>query len=151
MRDDTGIMRLRAAALVVKNGSILLARHLKDGRVTYLLPGGGVRGMEPAIAALARELREEADCEVSVGPLRYVIETIAPPGGRHLVQLVFEAAIIGEIGRSSDARVLECAWHSIAALRAIPFHPDAGVQIADDVERGVTGLRYHIAPWREPD
>ena len=142
------MLRVRVAALAVRDGTILLARHVKSGRVAYLLPGGGVEPMESAVSALERELREEAGVSCSVGALRYVIETQAPAGTRQVVQLVFDVEIHGEIGISTDRRVTGCAWHPVADLRRLRIHPDAGDQIAHDLERGSTELRYLVVPWR---
>jgi 8-oxo-dGTP diphosphatase len=142
-------LRIRVAALVVRDGKILLARHVKDGRTAYLLPGGGIEPREPAHNALVRELREEADVPCHVGQLRYVVEAIAPDGARHIVQLVFEAEIEGEPGASRDLRVAGCEWHEVAELRVLPLHPDSGKEMADDFERGACSLRYLRARWRD--
>ncbi len=143
------MVRVRVAALALRDGEVLLARHVKSGRVAYLLPGGGVQTMEATREALVREMREEAAVACQVGNLRYVVETRAPAPARHLVQLVFDVAVLGEIGPSSDTRVAECAWHPIAALRTLPFRPDVGAEIAADLERGASGLRYVLARWHE--
>jgi 8-oxo-dGTP diphosphatase len=141
-------LRIRVAALVVRDGKILLARHVKEGRSAYLLPGGGIESGESAHIALARELREEADVACEIGDLRYVIEAIAPDGARHILQLVFAAALAGEPGASRDPRVAGCYWHRIEELRGMPLHPDAAKEIADDLEHRATALRYLRAPWR---
>lgn len=140
--------RVRAAALVLRDQQVLLAQHRKGTRVYYLLPGGGIEDREFAREALARELREEAGVECDIGDLRYVVEAHAPNGARHVLQLVFEARIRGEPGRSSDPRVAACAWHRIEDLRTLRVHPDVGDVIADDIERDTRVLRYLVAPWR---
>ena len=149
------MLRLRVAAFIVRDGRILLARHYKAKRSTYLLPGGGTEQGEFARDALARELREEAGVECAVGDLRYVVEVRAPDGRRHIIQLVFAARTLGEPGRSTDPRVAECAWHPIADLRRLPIRPSVGTAIADDLERSGRSLdrpsarlRYLLAAWR---
>jgi 8-oxo-dGTP diphosphatase len=142
------MLRIRVAALCVADGKVLLARHVRGARTAYLLPGGGLEPEETAMAALTREVREEVGARCEVGALAYVIEMLAPGGERHLVQLVFRTTLRDPIGRSSDARVAECAWHPIAALRSLPVHPDAGAAIADDLEAAFEGCRYILAPWK---
>jgi 8-oxo-dGTP diphosphatase len=140
--------RIRVAALAVRDGDILLARHIRDGRTSYLLPGGGLDDDENAHEALARELREEATVSGVIGDLRYVVEVLAPDRSRHLVQLVFEVRIDGAIGESSDPRVARCEWHPIAALPMLPMHPAIGAMIADDLASDTPApCRYVLAEW----
>lgn len=127
------MVRIRVAALVVRDGRVLLARHVKHGRTTFLLPGGGVEAAEYAHDALAREVREEASAVVEVGDLRYVVEAIAPDGSKHLVQLVFEATIEGAIGPSTDPRVAACEWREVAELATIDLHPGIGPRLLSDL------------------
>lgn len=140
--------RIRAAALAVRDNRVLLARHVKSGREYYLLPGGGVEDDELAREALARELREEAGVTGRIGDLRYVVETSSPNGARHVLQLVFDADVDGEIGESIDPRVAGCAWHPVEDLRRLRIHPDVGDAIADDIASGNRDLRYLVAVWR---
>ena len=142
------MLRVRVAALCTDAGRILLARHMHRDRATFLLPGGGIEADESAVDALARELREECGADFAIGDLRYVIETRSPGGTRHLVQVVFEATPRGALGASLDPRVAECAWHSLADLRTLPFYPDVGQQLASDLASGASGYRYILAPWR---
>lgn len=142
------MLRVRAAALCVADGRVLLAEHVKDDRTSYLLPGGGVEADELAIDALAREASEEAGVGCEVGDLRYVVEVIAPNGSRHLVQLVFDATLLGPPGASSDPRVVRCAWHRLADLRVLPFYPDISIELSEDLRSGSRVCRYIMAPWR---
>jgi ADP-ribose pyrophosphatase YjhB (NUDIX family) len=144
------MVRVRVAALAVRKEKILLARHVKSNRSAYLLPGGGMESGETAPESLMRELREEAGVEARVGDLRYVIEARSPDGKRHILQLVFSVKIEGELGKSVDPRVAECAWHPIGDLRTIRMHPDAGAAIAHDLTGSAQpACRYLLAPWRD--
>ena len=141
------MIRIRVAALVIRDNRILLARHVKDGRTSYLLPGGGMENDESVQAALTRELREEAGVPARIGALRYVVEAHAPDHRRHLLQLVFETAIDGEPGTSSDARVAACEWHPLAALETLDLHPAIGATLAADLRSGSSACRFIVAPW----
>ena len=59
--------RQSAKALLLADGDVLLVeeRH-SDGTPFWTLPGGGVESDETPTEGLARELREELDCSVSV-------------------------------------------------------------------------------------
>jgi len=140
--------RVRVAALAERDGRVLLAHHRKDRREYFLLPGGGVESGEFSHAALARELREEAGVACRIGDVRYVIEVKAPNESRHLIQFVFDAEIVGDVGASADPRVVECAWHPVDDLRRLRIHPAVGGTLADDLERRNRAPRYLVARWR---
>ncbi|MBM3156016.1 MAG: NUDIX domain-containing protein [Chloroflexi bacterium] len=50
-------LRLRGTAVVIRGGKVLLVRD--RGRHRFSLPGGGIKGNEPAASAAGRELFEE--------------------------------------------------------------------------------------------
>jgi len=49
----------RAQALVMRDGRILMARHIEHGREYYVLPGGAIEPGETPEEAVCRELLEE--------------------------------------------------------------------------------------------
>ncbi|HZG15410.1 MAG TPA: NUDIX domain-containing protein [Candidatus Bathyarchaeia archaeon] len=68
--------RLRACALIIKNGAILLVefKNDHDEGVHYNLPAGGVEPGETLVEAAMREAKEEASAEIKVGPVAFVYE-----------------------------------------------------------------------------
>lgn len=117
--------RIRVAALIRREGSILLVRHRKEGRDYWLLPGGGVEYGESLAEALAREVREETGLEIGVGDLILVNDSIPPDKARHTVNLVFQAVEMGGSLRSGrDERVQEAAFLPIEDLASLTVFPD---------------------------
>ena len=51
--------RTRAAAIVVRDGHVLLMRRRRDGQEYWVVPGGGIEPGESAVEACLRELAEE--------------------------------------------------------------------------------------------
>ncbi len=81
--------RIRVAGVCIRDGRILLIAHKKNGKVYWLLPGGGVNFGESLAEALTRELREELGLEVSVGDIALICDSIAPRLQRHIVNICF--------------------------------------------------------------
>lgn len=57
-------MRNRAAAIILRDGELLLIHRQKPGRDYYILPGGGVELDESFEEACIREVKEETGLDV---------------------------------------------------------------------------------------
>lgn len=92
---------LRAVAVIKTQDHVLL--HKLDGDDYWSLPGGRVEAGEDAATAVAREMREELDLSVKVGPLLWIVENFFTGSGRphHEVGLYFATEI------PADARILD--------------------------------------------
>ena len=61
---------LRVCAAIVRDGAILMVRHVHDGRDYWTLPGGAVETGETLEQAVLREVYEETNLSAHVvGPL----------------------------------------------------------------------------------
>lgn len=88
-------LRLRIAAVLPVEGGIVLVRQAKAGVAYHLLPGGGVEAGETIAQALRREVLEETGLECRLTAPLFISDSIAPDGGRHMVQLTFLATVTG--------------------------------------------------------
>ncbi|WP_172383255.1 NUDIX hydrolase [Streptomyces sp. MNP-20] len=71
--------RLAAYAVCVKDGQVLLARHVSAvGDSTWTLPGGRVEHAEDPFDAVVREFAEETGCEAVVERLLGVDSRVIP-------------------------------------------------------------------------
>lgn len=61
-------VRVRAGAIVIRDGAMLLIRFEEDGAPYYEIPGGGVEAGETPEGAVVRELVEETGLAGTVGP-----------------------------------------------------------------------------------
>ena len=100
-----GRVRVRVGALVFdrpeRPGAVLLAEHagLWSAEPFWTPPGGGVEFGESLGEALVREVREETGLDVSMGPVRYVLDFVRPP--LHAVSIYAEARLVS--GSASEA------------------------------------------------
>ena len=73
-RDRSGIppgvrgvsVRHRACAALIRDGKILMVRHVHDGKNYWTLPGGGIEPGESAAQAAEREVKEETGLDTRV-------------------------------------------------------------------------------------
>ncbi|WP_412061399.1 NUDIX domain-containing protein [Rubrivirga sp. IMCC45206] len=78
-------VRVRVGALVFDDATaptaVLLAEHrgIWEDRPFWTPPGGGVEVGESLAEAVRREVKEETGLDVTVGPIRYVLDFIRPP------------------------------------------------------------------------
>jgi ADP-ribose pyrophosphatase YjhB (NUDIX family) len=116
------------------DGCILLVRTEKAG---WELPGGRVEPGEDFIAALQREVREEARCEVEVGRLTGVTSNLAAPG---VTILTFRCRHSGGEASPGDDS-LEVGWFAPDTAVRLVTHPLEQVRLEDALGEG-QGVRY---------
>jgi 8-oxo-dGTP diphosphatase len=145
-----GEPRIRVAAVVSRDDEILLVRHVKDGDSYWLLPGGGVEYGEPMGEALTREVLEETGLRVTPGNLLLAVDSIAPDGSRHIVNLYFRAEVAGgELKRGEDPRVAEACFVPLAELADLRLYPPVGEELKDLLADDAEGAPYLGSRWKE--
>lgn len=117
--------RVRVAAVIPRDGGIVLVRHVKDGASYHLLPGGGVEAGESIHDALVREVREETGLVCEVAAPLFINDSIAPDRSRHVVQLTFLVHVIegSMLRRPMDPRVAEAEVVSVGELHELDLRP----------------------------
>lgn len=93
-----------------REGKLLVAR--KRGSEIFILPGGKPEGEESDLQTLAREIREELDCEIERPVLRGVFTDVAA-GMKDSVVVVrlYSCNLVGE--PKPCAEIEELAWVDI--------------------------------------
>ena len=121
-----GRVRVRVGALLfdddVSPEAVLLAEHggLWEDRPFWTPPGGGVEFGEPMAEALRREVREEADVDIEVGPLCYVLDFVRPP--LHAVSFYFACRSLGDLRAARLGADPELGDEQLLrSLRLVPF------------------------------
>lgn len=112
---------LVVAGIVERNERVLLAQRPegKNHGLLWEFPGGKVEPGETSHEALIRELKEELDLVVVVGPL--FAQRAGEANGRTLIIEYYRASPCG-----SEARAVECrdfAWVLPAEMAMYPLSP----------------------------
>lgn len=63
--------RIRAVAIIVNNGKVLLMHRVNNGKEYHVFPGGGVENGETIEQAVLREVQEETSLEVKIEKMLY--------------------------------------------------------------------------------
>ena len=122
-------IEVRAEAVLIRDGCILLVNHEKRGESYWVLPGGHVEPGETLASALAREMKEELKIDATVGTLALVHDFIAER--RHVVNHAFRVET-SEEPRSVPRGVLRAAkWVPLDQLASLDLRPP----IADVLRR----------------
>lgn len=100
------------AAVIVKNGKVLLTRRskfLSEGG-KWCLPGGGMEKWETALNAVKRETMEEVGLKTSSAKLLFVHEEIVKRLNLHANVFVYEIKTSQDI--KTNWEVTETGWFS---------------------------------------
>ena len=123
---------VRVAAVVEREGALLLVRHQKPDRDPYwVLPGGRLEPGETIPECASRELAEETGLTAGFSGVLYVSEFLRE--GRHTVDVIArveapgsEEANLGsdpEVAPGSDPTLRELRWVDAGELEEIELLP----------------------------
>jgi 8-oxo-dGTP diphosphatase len=123
---------IRVAAVVARDGALLLVRHQKPDRDPYwVLPGGRLEPGETIPECAEREISEETGLSARFSGLLYVSEFLRE--GRHTVDITVrmapegdEEAVLGsdpEVAPGSEPTLMELRWVDQDELREIELLP----------------------------
>jgi 8-oxo-dGTP diphosphatase len=124
---------LVVAALIRRDDRLLMSRRRANQAMPDLweFPGGKVEDGEAPTAALAREVREELDCDVEVGRIFEVVFHAYP--SFDLVMLVYACRLTR--GEPRAHQVAEVAWvppRDIPCLDLVPADYPLARRLADE-------------------
>ncbi len=143
--------RVRVAAIVEREGELLLVKHEKDGQTYWLLPGGGVDFGESVAGALVREVQEETGAVIEVGDLVLVNDSIPPDAHRHQINLYFTAKCLTNITPqppTADGRVIGAAFTPIGQLDELDLRPDIRAALRALLRGDEPSARYLGNIWK---
>ena len=128
-------MRNRAAAIIHRNGKLLLIHRQKPGRDYYILPGGGVELDESFAEACIREVKEETGLDVLALHLAYKYFYQGSEEDYFVTQVPPDEPVLGgsEAQRQSPANRYSFEWVAAERLAAINLQPVAARRISLEI------------------
>ncbi len=138
--------RIRAAAIVVRDGRLLLVRHAGAGDAWWSPPGGGVEGGETLLAAAEREVWEETNLRVRAGKIAYVQELLDARRSRRTLECFVACDDLGGVllgEREGPPYTQQARFFARAELEAERVLPDVFAEAFwDDLAAGLPEARY---------
>ena len=136
---------VRVAAVVEREGALLLVRHQKpDSDPYWVLPGGRLEPGERIPECAGRELAEETGLTAGFSGVLYVSEFLRD--GRHTIDVVARMALEGdeeatlgsdpEVEPGAEPTLREIRWVSVEELQEIELLP---VSIKERLLRDAAG------------
>ena len=141
-------VRVGAAGVIIRDGSVLLVKFDDEFGPHYNYPGGGHQEGETLRETAAREVKEETDADVEVGKLLVVAES-APfkvdqvYGPTHFHKLLFECRLEEgsepKLPETPDPNEVAVEWLPLKSISDPPkaIIPDIANQLTTALETGV--------------
>ena len=107
-------IKVRATAVLIEGGEVLLVEQRVSNARCWSLPGGGLEPGETLEACLLREVKEETGCKAAID--EYAGITCYEHGSRPKVVLFFHMSLAGgckEIAMGPEAEVDACQWVTV--------------------------------------
>jgi ADP-ribose pyrophosphatase YjhB (NUDIX family) len=123
-------VRVKARAVVVRDGRLLVSRERRRAIEHLLLPGGRVQDGESITDALVREVREETGLDVVPKQLLYIAEVVGAYGA-HDLNLIWLAELA-----DADAAISDDLLLALDDDRLSSIMPPIVGQIAADAADG---------------
>lgn len=120
---------IRPCVVLIKDGKLLVLKSKYSSGEFYLLPGGGIEGMESLKETAIRETKEETNYDIEIQKLLYLQEWIDTKTDKNVLSVVF----LGRITSGKETHLNDPAlakgnikgikWLDIKDLNKITFYP----------------------------
>jgi len=120
---------IRPSVVLIKDGKLLVLKSKYSSGEFYLLPGGGIEGMESIEETAIRETKEETNYNIKIKKLLYLQEWIDKKINKNVIYIIFLGEIInGKETHLNDpslnkGHIKAIEWININDLQIINFYP----------------------------
>lgn len=117
---------IRAAAIIIKNGKILLMHRRKEGKEYWSFPGGGTEEKETSEETVLREVKEETGLVAKNAKLAFMDFNINTEHPFYFVEVEDKKVKLGgpEAERNSEDNWYQPEWMSISEVQNINLVPE---------------------------
>ena len=139
---------IRVAGIIFYEGKLVTAQQNKNGKIYYVLPGGGVEDYESSQDAIKRELREELTIDIKKFRLSYIKEFNVKDKGRVIELYFYIEEYEGEIKKGFDPETKESEFENVYyadlnELNNFIFYPEQLIDIIEkDKENNFNGVKH---------
>ncbi len=119
---------MRATAIIIKDGLILLIHRFRNGNEFYVLPGGGVEKGETIEEAVIREIKEETNLVANEYIKKWDYFNDRDKRMHHFYLIT---DFSGELKLGGEEAIENCKennyileWHNLTELSNLPIKPD---------------------------
>ena len=125
----------RAAAIIIRDGKVLLFHRQKPGRDYYILPGGGVELEESFEEACIREVKEETGLDVLALRLASRYITLEKEENYYVTEVTPGEPVLGgaEAKRQSPEDSYTFVWAEAAQIESLNLLPGVARRICLEI------------------
>lgn len=119
----------RVGVVILKDDQLLVMRRKRDGQEYYAFLGGGPEGSETLEETAIRELKEETNLDIKLGPVLCEAEGWYDPKKWGSYYLCTEFTGTPELGgpekeKSCPENYFELAWLSLDEAQQVKLYPE---------------------------
>lgn len=124
-------MKVRPAALIIRDQEILLMRYRYGNSDVFMLPGGNQDPGETLTDTIKREIQEELTLDVETSKMVICGEVILWPNKEDTLHCIFEAEITSgtPVLNPEHTSAQEIVWLPISELENKHIYPNVGEAI----------------------
>ena len=144
---------IRPSVVIVREGRVLVMKSRYADGEYYVLPGGGIKGMESVKETALREAKEETGYDIRIVKLLCIHEWIDKRRGKNSFNVIFLGEIVGgEETHLNDpdlakGDILGIEWKTLDELRRVVFHPRGILPLLEKgIETGFSGGAVCLEP-----
>ncbi len=135
------------AAVLERDGRVLLVKHDKPAGSYWVVPGGRVGFGETLPDALRREFAEELSMDIRVDSLSFLNDAAPADRVRHVVNIYFQVNCDDELVPDKLQGVADARFFTVEDIDGIDLRPSVGTALSEVMNCGSNSGTYLGNLW----